>query len=86
MGEWPERVGVGGMELLPREGDLGDVGVEPSPAAASVRRNSTHNREKDCVYLRLKGYAEGIHRKFTYLSLVCFLQLRTFAFTCRTPP
>ncbi len=40
------RVGLPGKELLSR-GDLGGEGV-PSPDAASVRRNSTQRREKDC--------------------------------------
>lgn len=37
------RVGLPGSELLSR-GDFGG----PSPAAASVKRNSTQSRENDC--------------------------------------
>lgn len=41
--------GVFGNDVFPRAcGDRGDVGVEPSPEAASVRRNSTHSLENDC--------------------------------------
>lgn len=41
------RVGEFGSELFAR-GDFGN-GEDPSPAAASVRRNSTHRRENDCM-------------------------------------
>lgn len=43
------RVGLPGRELL-RRGDFGGGGELLSPDAASVRRNSTQRREKDCGY------------------------------------
>lgn len=40
-------VGVPGNEPFDLDGERGGGGRAPSPAAASVRRNSTHNREND---------------------------------------
>lgn len=45
-GEKDGRRGDAGRDELPLAGDLGGGGT-PSPAAASVRRNSTHRREND---------------------------------------
>ncbi len=48
VGECDACVGVGGNEVLVRPDGLGEEGGGDSPAAASVRRNSTHRRENDC--------------------------------------
>ena len=49
-GECDACVGVGGSDVFARLGVVGEVGGgEPAPAAASVRRNSTQRREKDCA-------------------------------------
>lgn len=47
-GEKDGRRGEEGREELPLEGDFGG-GETPSPAAASVSRNSTHRRENDYI-------------------------------------
>lgn len=52
-----------GREVLER-GDFGGSGM-PSPAAASVRRNSTHSRENDCAYEN----AHKVHDAYQSLAL-----------------
>ena len=73
-------VGVVGSEpFCGREGERGGGGRPLSPAEASVRRNSTHRRENDCMRVSRCHKRQCKGREVTDLGLVRLLELGWFS-------